>query len=248
MTAVSCRRIPLLARWPLVAPISVLCAGCPERDVIFHAGLEDGAITNTGAVSDAGEAPDTVDRIGNFPEPALTQCGALPDGVDSIAGLASAWAITGPAPGEDFDGQMLPSDRVRLRFADHALGCDEKYAALTEETCSSTWSFAFNLPPAPLVPGVYALDAIDGLLHEMESTVFEVDSCGGAGGEVGGGGGPGGIAGEIEIFAVTDDCIVGELRDLDVGTDELAFDRNGGFVAMRCASDCVPYLTNHCGE
>jgi len=222
-----------------VALLCGLCAGCSDRALIHHPGLDGGQAE--GGLDD-GSTP----RLGNFPEPAVTQCGALPEGVDPIPGLATAWAVGGNAPGTSPDGGPFPDDLVLLRFADYGLECDEAVPEILE-SCQSMWTFGVGLPLANLQPGVHQLATLSDLFTETYVASSVDGDC--IGGGIGGGGpGPGAEPqGELEIFALTDDCVVGELRGLlDVGGD-LDVDRNGGFVAMRCHSDCVPLPFNGCG-
>lgn len=232
----------------LVLLLCGLCAGCTERDVINHPGLdagEDGATDSAGAEADGG----LIDRQGNFPEPAQTFCGALPPEVDPIPGLATAWAAAGPVMGADFEGNLPPGDGVRLRFADFAAECTESFGSIIDgEACVDAWGFALSLPLATLAVGVYDLPTLAGLYPEMHVSMGSPEGC--AGGGIGGGGGlPGSeISGELEIYSVSDECIVGELRGLQDITGDLDIDRNGGFVAMRCAAACVPSFAHDCGD
>jgi hypothetical protein len=185
--------------------------------------------------------------VGNFPDPAIAECGDLPAGVDPIPGLATAWAVTGNAPGMDREGNRFPDDLVRLRFADYGAGCDESFVGVSR-SCTNAWNFALSLAVLDLAPGVYDLPTLANLHPEFHMSIGDGIDCGG---EEAGGGGPGPGAepsGELEIFSVTDDCVLGELRGLANTSGDLDIDRNGGFVAMRCESDCVPMPDNGCGQ
>lgn len=227
-----------------------LCAACTERQLISHPAEERDSLADSG--ESVGETPaesagDDGPNLGNFPEPAITECGGLPAGVDPIPGLSTAWAVSGNAPGI-VEGVALPDDAVRLRFADRGIGCDESFAAI-ETSCADAWAFGFSLPLQDLQPGVYDMASLANLFPELYSWTAGEPEC--AGGDVGGGGGSGVGAepqGELEIFSINDDCIVGEFRGLLDALGDLDFDRNGGFIAMRCQSDCVPVIGNGCGE
>jgi hypothetical protein len=247
---------------PRPAPLSVLgpalvcglCAGCTERQLISHPGFDDGVNSDGldgGAPAtttfEPGEDTEGAANLGNFPEPAMTECGGLPAGVDPIPGLSTSWAVIGNTPGVGPEGEPYPDNQVRLRFSDFGAGCDETFAPVTE-SCVDAWTFAFSVSPQNLTPGVYEMAALPHLYPELEASMTVDDGC--AGGEVGGGGAnPGAESqGQLEIFTATDECVVGELRGLYDAYGDLDVDRNGGFVAMRCQSDCVPMLGNGCGE
>lgn len=185
--------------------------------------------------------------VGNFPDPAIAECGDLPAGVDPIPGLATAWAVTGNAPGMDREGSRLPDDLVRFRFADYGAACDESFVGVSG-SCMNAWNFALSLAVLDLAPGIYDLPTLSNLYPEFQMSTGAPPECGGE--EVdGGGAGPGAEpSGELEIFSVTDDCVLGELRGLANTSGDLDIDRNGGFVAMRCQSDCVPMPDNGCGQ
>jgi hypothetical protein len=232
-----------------------LCAGCTERELINHFDPEDTAGTSDGLeVADTSStfesmsgSEDDGSNVGNFPEPAITECGTLPPGVDPIAGLSTAWAVIGNAPGMDGDGLPFPDDLVRLRFSDHGSACDEAFGDIVE-ACVDAWMFGLSLRLENLTPGIYDLSTLGQLYPEIYVSMGSGPECAGGGIE-GGGSQPGAeVQGELEIFSVTGGCVTGELRGLVDGSGDLDIDRNGGFVAMRCTSDCVPMPGNDCGR
>lgn len=222
-------RSPALAFALLVGP-----TGCAERDILHH--THDGG--------GGGSADETLtERGGNFPEPAVTLCGTLPEGVDPIPGLTAAWAAESTFT--SFDGP--PSyPGIRLRFSDWGFTCDERLPNVADE-CQDSWSFALTLP-IDLAPGVYDLTEVSGLAFEETFTFGDRNECGGSGGGDGGYDPHDSPGGELEIFFITDDCIAGELRDLDLGQGDPLVEPNGGFVAQRCTSECVPTLAHRCDE
>lgn len=207
---------------------AAVSTGCADRETVYH-DLDGGS-----------SMQEIVDRAGNFPEPAVTVCGQLPQDVAPISGLAAAWAVESMFETWDSPG---PYAGIRLRFSDWGFECADDFPS-AEGVCETTWSYALTLPP-DLAPGIYELDETAGLSNEVQVTISEQEGC--LGGEVGGDGGyppHQGWGGEIEIFAMTPDCIMGEVRGMDTGDPNL--DPNGGFVAQRCQSTCVPILGHPC--
>jgi hypothetical protein len=209
---------------------ALVSTGCADREILHHQ-LDDGASMG-----------EIVERGGNFPEPAVTVCGQLPQGVVPISDLAAAWAVQSTFETWDSPG---PYPGIRMRFSDWGFECADDFPS-AEGLCETTWAYALTLP-ADLAPGIYTLDETPGLAYEVKFTVSNQDEC--IGGEAGGDGGyppHQGWGGEIEIFAVTPDCIMGEIRGMDIGNSEPNLDPNGGFVAQRCQSTCVPTLGYPC--
>jgi hypothetical protein len=201
----------------LILPLVVL-VGCVDRDVIAHE-----------MPSDAGESA-LQPREGNFPEPATSMCGSLPAAVTPIAELATSWMVTAPG-----------TTGRRLRISNEGLGCAEAFVLADPPTgnCDESWSwwYGLTLPVEIDGPGIYELDQVAGLYPEISMTD---NACGG---DVGGGGGePGEFAGpgaELEIFAMTETCIIGELRGLHFGVYHPELELSGGFVAQRCETSCA---------
>jgi len=206
--------------WVLV----VVLAGCgAEVDVIDHGG----------DVDESTSAGDEEVREHNFPDPLLALCGELPDGVVPIGGLASAYAVSGPRPA----AFAVDPAAVRLRLAEFGIAPNQ----LVQRECGPAgWMFAFELP-TPLAPGIYPLA---DLVQPYPEGYYGFESgCGTAEGLL-----PDAQPSEtgvLEIFAVTDGCVVGEIRD---GFEQAALSlvRNGGFVAERTVADCVPLASHDC--
>jgi hypothetical protein len=182
---------------------------------------------------------DDAGRASNFPLPALTDCGALPEGVVPIAALTSAYVVTGPRP--VVNEFITPDDDVgRLRLSSIALAADDPAAPdpLSDDCGPEGWAFAFDIPPEYLVPGVHALGEITP--SHRESMDIEGDGCFGGDGNA-----RGDDLGELEIFTVTADCVTGEIRGAADDGATLIRLRNGGFVAQREAVECVPLAGHH---
>ena len=214
-----------------------LCAflaagGCVERDILHH---------DLSGDAEAGDAEELSDRSGNFPEPAQTVCGTLPPGVSPIPGLNAAWAVQSTF--ETWDSPE-PYPGIRLRFSDYGFECADDFPS-AKGVCESTWAFALTLP-VDLAPGIYELGQVAGLARESKFTVSHLGECaGGEAGEEGGYEPSGALEGEIEIFAVTSDCIMGEVRNMAAHSVP-PLEPNGGFVAQRCQSTCVPGVDHSC--
>ena len=227
------------------AVLGLLVACGSTMDVVDHsvgAGDEGAEGTQSdGAQSDGAQADGTDEadppelRDGNFPEPAIPICGDLPDGVDAISDLVSAWVVTGERPSypEDTPGPTTP----RLRLGSLLFAADEHAADLASNDCGPDgWMIAFDLPE-PLVPGVVQIDGLLGSYIE----VFHASD----GGCIGGGGlitadptEP--IVGQLEVIAVTDACVIGRFHDAHSQLASIPQITNGGFVAQRAVLPCVP--------
>jgi hypothetical protein len=113
----------------------------------------------------------------------------------------------------------------------------------TDSDCGQLgWFFAFDLPD-PLVPGVLQLAE----LAPSYAEIYEgfTDGCGYAEGWAAAD--VPAYAGELEIFAVTDTCVTGEIRGAVTDGTDYVWLRNGGFVAQRDNVACVPMITLECG-
>lgn len=204
----------------LFAASLVLCVGGCDSKVMEPA-------------SDGGEGVVEADGGGNFPEPVQSECGTLPDGVQAVPELSSAYAVI------DSDD---PEGDVRIRFGTLEFGCDEPL--FEEEGCvdNDGWAFAVSLPPEMAQKGIQRMADVPE--PDWEVVIWETYPEDGCGGGVGGGsmGPEPGLEGEIEIFSRNERCVVGEMRGFDTGFDVPAIDVNGGFVAKVCHTDCVPVL------
>ncbi len=218
--------------------VLALTLGCGATvDVIDHTGGGDGS----GTQADAPDPEELMDR--NFPEPALTVCGLLPPGVAPIADLATARVVTGPRNPTATEAPVA-SSVPRLRLASFGLEAD---ASIGDVECDGEgWMLGLDL--VELAPGVYPLAELvesypEG--YERYESPDGEDGCG-----YGSGWGTMSTPatyGELEIFAVTDSCVMGELRGTMSGPQTAFPLRDGGFVAERAAVACVPMLDLSCG-
>lgn len=192
------------------------------------------------------EPSDDAPGLGNFPEPAQSSCGTLPDGLEPIPGLASAWVAEGSFMGTNEQGEHVAQHGLRLRLSDGGVACDEAFNA-GWDPCTTAWGWGMTLPDGMQTPGTYALSDWGGIYLEQ---VFQVvDATCGDGGEGGGDGGPepSDMPGEIEILHIDDECVIGRIHDVQLGGTQQP-SLSGGFVAMRCATECIPqYGESHCG-
>jgi hypothetical protein len=171
--------------------------------------------------------PLLLEPEGNYPDEAEERCGPLPPNVVPIPGLMSAWAMT-KVPVDDVDLSFRAATTTFvLRLSDDGVPCG---VPLDPELvgCPSAWAVDVTLRNAEVAPGSFSLpDYGQGwdlatahregreCVREEERGAFST--------------------GALEIFTVTDDCVVGRL----VGTgDEVAGETvEGGFVALRCDPD-----------
>lgn len=166
---------------------------------------------------------------GNFPDEAEERCGPLPPGVVPIADLTTAWAMT-KVPVDEIDLSFrAATTTLVLRLSNDGVPCG---VPLEPELvgCPSAWAVDVTLRNVGAAPGRFAL-ADYGQGWDLATAHREGRACVGeqARGTF--------EAGELEIFTVTDDCVVGRL----VGTGEqlpaAAASVEGGFVALRCDPD-----------
>lgn len=166
---------------------------------------------------------DQVGDRGNYPEPAETRCGELPNGVEPIEGLASAWVILALPDAVDSEGEPVPAGAAKIRLADHALtDCDSAFFnfSCSEEPCD--WAMSFTLP---VLESGASHD-----LTELEADDFTLmtESFRSAPGD----------AGVAVLRRVTPDCVVGELVGLEEASGPMP--ASGGFVAEVCRRQCIP--------
>lgn len=190
---------------------ALLIGACGELDIVDH-------------------DPLLLEPEGNFPDAAQARCGPLPPDVLPIPGLQTAWAMSKvPLDVGDASFRATTSALV-LRLSDDGLPCG---VPLDPELigCPSAWAVDVTLRNAELGPGTFELEdhgsgarpgwdlatahrVHSDCVREREQGPFE--------------------GGALEIFTVTDDCVVGRL----LGTaDELPAASSpveGGFVALRC--------------
>jgi len=194
-----------------MASFALLLCACGELDIVDH-------------------DPLLVEPEGNFPSEAEARCGPLPPDVVPISGLTSAWVMGKlPLDGADFSVRAATTTMV-LRLSDDGVPCG---VPLEPELlgCPSAWAVDLTLRNTPLAPGRFALGDHGpswgpswdlATAHRVDRTCVREQESGAF------------AAGELEIFTVTDACVVGRL----VGTtDELPGAESpieGGFVALRC--------------
>jgi hypothetical protein len=208
--------------------------GCaPDR--IDHGSPSDVAGSTDPSASASGATVTTASSTepfgdSNFPEPALTQCGGLGNMSLPIDRLNSAWGVEAVAGGGHEPGS------IRVRLSEQALfDCQEPFGGSCDEGSSSGgffgscgWGFAFTLSPAEA-----KLSQV--LLEDLSDPQFQLDTEHG-GVEVLG------AVGDLELYRVTQECIVGDLSnvtlDLEPVVDIQSLD--GGFVAQLCGRTCLP--------
>jgi hypothetical protein len=190
-----------------IASLALVLGACGELDIVDH-------------------DPLLAEPEGNYPESAQERCGPLPPDVVAIPRLQSAWAM-GKVPVAETDHSFrAATTTLVLRLSDDGVPCG---VPLEPELigCPSAWAVDVTLRNAEVAPGRFALpdygqswdlataQRVDGTcVRELERGAF--------------------ASGELELYTVTEDCVVGRL----VGTeDELAGAASpieGGFVALRC--------------
>jgi hypothetical protein len=219
----------------------LLLVGCGAKvDVIDHGGGGEDGGDGSGEGADAA-IDDPALRGGNFPEPSVTVCGVLPAGVEPIDDLATAWVIEGNRPANSTELPVGPTV-PRLRLGSVGIESDgiPNDGPLDPECGHLGWMFAFDLPD-PLAPGILQLAELPATYAESYER-FE-DGCGY---------GAQWAAqqyfhqGELEIFAVTETCVMGELRGTGPEPTDVVPVRDGGFVAQRDNVACVPMSTLEC--
>lgn len=186
-----------------------LCVGaCGELDIVDH-------------------DPLLLEPEGNYPAEAEERCGPLPPDVAPIAGLESAWVMgkLPAAPGSEQSFRAATTTMV-LRLSDDGVPCGEP---LDPELigCPSAWAVDVTLHGAPAAPGRYPLaDYAQGYdlatAHRVDRTCVRDQEHGTM------------AAGELELFTVTADCVVGRLLGTEDALPGAASPVEGGFVALRC--------------
>jgi hypothetical protein len=187
------------------------------------------------------------DEVGNFPERVEELCDGLPDDIDAIDGLASAYALVGQRSFGDADASLDPG-AVRIRLSSWGITADQAPPPMDDsfappEALAGGWLFAFELPAHAQTPGVYPLSGLSPGWAESWAGECNGEICGGGGGGGGGAGVPIADQGELEVFVVDDDCVVGAIRDTDSAASGV---RAGGFVAQRVELPCVPVVDATC--
>jgi hypothetical protein len=237
-------------RYPACLLVLLTTACGPTVDIIDHSGgavddddfevseEEDGSEVSG---VDAGDEGAPMPAGGNYPSPLLADCGGLPEGVVAMPGLASAWVVDGTRPVLATEVPVDPGT-ARLRLA--SLGMPAGLSPCPDptffESCDTpSWMFAFDIPA--LAVGVQPLASIAPSYPDM----FFLESDHGAQGVSYGAHVTPGNVGELEIFAITSTCVIGEIRGADESMSDTPWVRNGGFVAAREHVACVtmgPFL------
>lgn len=219
-----------MPRLPPVA-LALVCIAC-SYDQIDHAGGTTGVAPGLSATitsfGETGSGP-----VSNFPDPASSICGELPPGHTPIDDLASAWVVAAVPDAVDGYGAPVAPGTMRLRLTDRPL-----------PDCGAAFfdSPADGADEIPLPWGLGLSFAED----ELALGTMELDGLADPQGELASPSSPGTteLAGTIEIFALTPDCVIGEIRDMPVPRYGRVVD--GGFVAQVCTRVCVPLAGQSC--
>lgn len=192
----------------LVMGLGLGVAGCADLDIIDHDAL--------------GADPEE-----NFPTEAMARCGPLPLGIESIDELRTAWAISVVPVKDGQENFSVATSTTILRLSDQGVACNERLAS-EMLTCPDGWAADITIRKGEPEPGRFALT---GLGQGFSVATAERDSSGSCGGEV--------VtspfaAGEVEIYTVTEDCVVGRLINTAEVLDDAGAPVEGGFVALRC--------------
>jgi hypothetical protein len=189
-----------------MATLALGLGACGELDIVDH-------------------DPLLLEPEGNYPDEAEERCGPLPPNVVPIAGLQSAWAMS-KVPVDDVDlGFRAATTTLVLRLSNDGVPCG---VPLAPELigCPSAWAADVTLRNAEVAPGSFALEDYgqgwDLATAHREGRECVREEARGAF-----------AAGALEIFTVTDDCVVGRL--VGIGDDVGGATVEGGFVALRCA-------------
>ncbi|MCX4246869.1 hypothetical protein [Paraliomyxa miuraensis] len=193
-----------------LATVGLLVCACGELDIVDH-------------------DPLLLDPEGNFPAEVEERCGTLPPGVGSIPGLTSAWLSEVPVKEGEVSPRAAATSKV-LRLSDDGVPCGDP---LDPELigCPRAWAVDISLRTAAFGPGTFALDDYAQSWHLATATRVEDGVCE-RDQELGVFEG-----GQLEIFTLTDACVVGRLV---ATTDEIPVEGGpveGGFVALRCESE-----------
>jgi len=189
-----------------MATLALSLLACGEVDIVDH-------------------DPLLAEPEGNLEE-ARERCGPLPPDVGPIPELMSAWAM-GKVPVKDGEVSVrAATSSMVLRLSNDAVPCG---VVLEPEPlgCPAAWSVDVTLRNASLGPGAFALgDHAQGYHLATAQRVDracdrELDTGTFA-------------AGRLEIFTVTDECVVGRLVDTADDLEASGATVEGGFVALRC--------------
>lgn len=219
-------------------------AGCGEQTIrhqlVPMAGTDGFGAFSGGVTTFAGSSGGFGGgQFGNYPEPALTRCGALPDGVVAMDDLFSAWAVLALPGATDVDDQEVEPGLLRLRLS--ALGITDCAGTPDMVECSGSdpedsacgWDVEISLPPSESEPGTIDLanetDA-DYNVRGGQRDATRLDTS----------------RGSLVIHSVTPDCVIGEFVDVDTTANDSGLPLNGGFVAEICQRQCIPSQGRGC--
>lgn len=177
---------------------------------------------------------------GNFPEPAQTRCGSLPESTLPLEGLISGWGVLALPGARDPVGDPVAAGSVRLRLSDREVrDCADTFAPerlecehipLGSLTCG--WGISLTLAPDELEPGVYELASLTDPAYAVATGDAREPSTTAR-------------TGTVRLFSVTPDCISGEFQDVETRAGDPSLD--GGFIVEMCQRQCVPSREVGCG-
>ncbi|MCH9680899.1 MAG: hypothetical protein K0V04_05665 [Deltaproteobacteria bacterium] len=185
--------------------LAMVASGCADVDIIDHDPL----------IGAEGNVPDAIDR-----------CGELPKGIESIEGLRTAWAMTKLPVKERSATFRVATESTLLRLSDDPFPCEAPMSAEVL-TCPDAWGVDITLKTASMSPGKFVLDDYGqgyalSTAERVDGDCHREDSQGSFG------------PGLVEIYAVTEECVVGRLVDTADALEQSGAVVEGGFVALRC--------------
>lgn len=160
---------------------------------------------------------------------AMERCGPLPEDVELIRGLRTAWAVTAIPTKDNQTNFNVPTASMVLRLSDDEVSCDDELAA-EPLTCPRAWATDIVLRGSDPVVGEFVLNDY-GQGFNLSHVWREEGECVDEQLE-------GGFAkGDLEIISVTDECVIGRLIDTADTFAASGSAVQGGFVALRCGDD-----------
>ena len=236
----------------LATMLAVLSGGCQSRS--FEHGdppNDSGTSATFGSFSEVGGevggSSGAFGSGGNYPEPAVTRCGAVLGDMPPIEGLAAAWAVAA-VPGATANGEAIETGSVLLRISEHPIDdCggspqlefsgstgsstagDNGTTSFDEDVGTGPRGFELLLAPGELALGVLEVAALEG----ARTLVYGHGAVSGSG-----------AGASIEFLRVDDDCVIGIARGFVTDTDQPFM--NGGFVAETCQLQCIPTPSDPC--
>lgn len=219
-----------------------LPAGCGEQTIEHDGAMLAGApgatasATASGASTVSGATGAAGEGGGNFPEPAQTRCGPPIGDAAPLTQLGSAWAVVALPGAVDSLEQNVEAGSARLRFASVPL-FDCAAQLLLDEWCGEAnvpecaWGIGLTLSPKEFKPGEYLLSELENAAYTVSTMDLDGEPTNDR-------------AGTLILHSITANCVVGELRDIEVMPGEQ--DQNGSFVAERCQRQCIPGPNQGC--